>query len=108
MNYDSLFAIHQGDQYAIILAIEANGAPIPVDNVELIEFAIAGLIKVYPTEVTRDSETGEFYFPISQQETFGMSGMQKYQVRIKYTTGTVVASPQQNIDVLNSISKKII
>lgn len=102
------FLMHQGDQYSIILKIEANGLPIALDNIELIEFTIGPITQVYPTEVLYNEEFTEFYFPVTQEHTFMMDGMEKYQVRIKYTNGSVVATPVQMLDVNQSLSKNII
>lgn len=100
--------LRQGDQYKIILKIEVNGEPMIMDQVELIEFSIGTLSKNWPLEVTYNEEEKEFYFPITQQETFKMSKFENYQVRIKYSDGSIFGSNINKINIGDSISRNII
>lgn len=42
-------------------------------DVELIEFTIGQLSKNYPLEVNYDEDNQQFYFPVTQEETFNFS-----------------------------------
>ena len=99
---------YQGDQYSFILKMEVNGAPMNLENVELIEFTIGQLSKKWPLEVQYNDERKEFYFPVTQQETFMFGTYEKYQARIKYVNGEVFGSHVNGINVKETLSRNII
>ena len=101
-------AIRQGDQYNIVLKIEVNGNPINMENIELIEFTVGNLSKKWPLEVIFNETDKEFYFPVSQDETFQFENYEQYQVRIKYSDNTVVGSPINKISINDCLSRNII
>ncbi len=80
--------IMQGDQYIIPITIKYNGDYIDITNVKAIQIMIGELVKYYKNdgvgEISYNNETKEFYFPLTQEETFNMSGSQDCQVRIKF------------------------
>lgn len=80
--------IMQGDQYVIPIKIKYNGNYIDVSNVTTIQIMIGELVKYYKQdgsgEISYNNETNEFYFPLTQEETFNMSGPQDAQIRIKF------------------------
>lgn len=102
------FRVTQGDQYNILLRLDANGEPIPLDKVSLIEFTVGTLSKLYPTEVQYDGEQQQFLFPVTQEETFLFNDREMVQARIKYTNGDVIGTPQNQFPVRDSLSKNII
>ena len=61
--------IMQGDQYAIVFTGTQDGEPLDLSKIEMIEFIVGKLRKVYPGEVTTDTD-GNFLFPLTQEETF--------------------------------------
>lgn len=99
---------YQGDQYSFIFKIEQCEVPLDLEGVNLIEFTVGTLSKQWPTTVTYDEEQKVFLFPVTQQETFAMGDYEEYQVRIKYSSGNVYASPINKIYVKNTLSKNII
>lgn len=102
--------IMQGDQYAIVFTGTQDGKPLDLSAVELIEFIVGGLRKVYPDEVTTD-EDGNFLFPLTQKETFAFkSAVQSIQVRVKFagTDEVVIGTSAESIRVRDAISKVVL
>lgn len=103
--------IMQGDQYAIEFRGTQDGEPIDLSKIELIEFVVGGLRKVYPGEVTVDEE-GLFLFPLSQEETFGFkTRLLSGQVRVKFTGSAqpvVIGLQTGMISVRTSTSKEVL
>lgn len=96
-----------GDQYGIPFHIYRDGQTVTEDEIEVVEFSISNLRKVYPQEV-RYVE-GDFLFPITQQETFSLgSGKKHTQARVKFVDGSVVGVDFGYIDVSASISKVVL
>lgn len=99
---------YQGDQYSFILKMEVNGNPMDLTNVELIEFTIGNLSKEFPKEVQYNEQRKEFYFPVTQEETFQFNTYEKYQARIKFINGEVYGTPVNGINVKETLSRNII
>lgn len=101
--------IMQGDQYAIVFTGTQNGAPLDLSKIEMIEFIVGKLRKIYPGEVTAND--GKFYFPLTQEETFQFkSASQAVQIRIKFTGAepVVIGTSIEGIRVSDSISKVVL
>ena len=109
--------IMQGDQYAIVFTGTQNGAPLDLSKIEMIEFIVGKLRKIYPGEVTTDTDgnftanDGKFYFPLTQEETLNFkSAMQSVQIRVKFLGAepVVVGVPLGGIRVTDAISKVVL
>lgn len=101
--------IMQGDQYAIVFTGTQDGAPLDLSKIEMIEFIVGKLRKIYPGEVTAND--GKFYFPLTQEETFQFkSASQAVQIRIKFTGAepVVIGTSIEGIRVSDSISKVVL
>ena len=101
--------IMQGDQYAIVFTGTQDGAPLDLSKIEMIEFIVGKLRKVYPGEVTAND--GKFYFPLTQEETFQFkSASQAVQIRVKFTGAepVVIGTSIEGIRVSDSISKVVL
>ncbi len=102
--------IMQGDQYAIVFTGTQDGAPLDLSKIEMIEFIVGKLRKIYPGEVTTD-EDGNFLFPLTQEETFQFkSASQAVQIRVKFTGAepVVIGTSIESIRVSDSISKVVL
>lgn len=102
--------IMQGDQYAIVFTGTQDGAPLDLSKIEMIEFIVGKLRKIYPGEVTTD-EDGNFLFPLTQEETFQFkSAYQAIQIRVKFTGAepVVIGTSIEGIRVSDSISKVVL
>lgn len=101
--------IMQGDQYAIVFTGTQDGAPLDLSKIEMIEFIVGKLRKIYPGEVTAND--GKFYFPLTQEETFQFkSASQAVQIRVKFTGAepVVIGTSIEGIRVSDSISKVVL
>lgn len=103
--------IMQGDQYAIVFTGTQDGEALDLSKIEMIEFIVGKLRKVYPGEVTTDTD-GNFLFPLTQEETFGFKGAaQPVQIRVKFT-GTlepvIIGTSAGAVRVEDSISKVVL
>lgn len=101
--------IMQGDQYAIVFTGTQDGAPLDLSKIEMIEFIVGKLRKIYPGEVTAND--GKFYFPLMQEETFQFkSASQAVQIRVKFTGAepVVIGTSIEGIRVSDSISKVVL
>ena len=99
----------QGDQYAIVFTGTQDGAPLDLSKIEMIEFIVGKLRKIYPGEVTAND--GKFYFPLTQEETFQFkSASQAVQIRVKFTGSApvVIGTSIEGIRVSDSISKVVL
>lgn len=99
--------IMQGDEFFLPIKIKIDGENIDLNKINTIQFMIGDLVKYYKNdnsgEITYNQETNEFYFPLSQEETFNMSGSQEAQIRIKYESGEIQGA---NIGVINILYSK--
>ena len=101
--------IMQGDQYAIVFTGTQDGEPLDLSKIEMIEFIVGNLRKIYPGEVTAND--GKFYFPMTQEETLNFkSAMQSVQIRVKFLGAepVVVGVPIGGIRVTDAISKVVL
>ena len=99
----------QGDQYAIVFTGTQDGAPLDLSKIEMIEFIVGKLRKIYPGAVTAND--GKFYFPLTQEETLNFkSAMQSVQIRVKFLGAepVVVGVPIGGIRVTDAISKEVL
>lgn len=95
----------QGDQYSIPI----HGTGFDIEDVESIEFVIGKLVKSYPDVVTYDSTDKVFRFPITQAETYKMSGKVEAQARVKFSnTNDVIGVQMGTVDVLNSLTRTVL
>ena len=70
----------QGDAFYLPL----RGKGFALEDVELIEFVIGSLRKIYPGDVLYDTENALFLFPLTQEETSRLAGPMMGQARIKF------------------------
>lgn len=96
----------QGDAYNIDISITNNGEALEINDIETVEISLLYLQKKYPGEV--EYKDGKFRFPLTQQETFKLPKTCQMQVRVKFTSGDVIGSPIQQIDVLHALSKVVL
>ena len=85
--------IKQGDQYALPVTIRLNGENVDTDDIEEVEFTLAGEIrKLYPGEVEYSAADGCFYLPLTQAETFDFpaNASVSLDIRVKFRGGDVM------------------
>lgn len=102
--------IMQGDQYALTFTGTQDGEPLDMSTIERIEFVVGDLRKCWPETVTQN-ESGDFLFPLTQQETMQMQRAQPVQIRVKYIDSAVpaiVGVKIGSVDVTKSDSKVVL
>lgn len=101
--------IMQGDAYDIGVVVTLDGGPIDIALVEKAEMVIGTLKKLYPDEITYDSESGKFLFPLEQEESFSLCSLpQPAQIRIKLKTGEVFGGKLGTVSASASASKEVL
>lgn len=96
----------QGNTYALPIKLKMCGRYITPDDVDVVEFTFGNVVKNYPQHVSYSD--GAFILPLSQEETFALAGMIKYQTRVLFKDGQVKSTPVQNGNVSVSISKVVL
>lgn len=101
--------IMQGDSYYLSFNITVNNEEIDLSTINSIQFVVGDLIKYYNNddtgEVTYNDETKTFLFPLSQQETFNITGTVESQIRIKFTDNTIVGKYLGSINIQESLTE---
>ena len=100
-------AIKQGDQYYIPILLK-NGKTVITDNdVLVVEAILGGIRKTYPEQILFSD--GAFQFPVTQQETFGLTdGTKHFEVRVKFNSGDVVGADADGVTVTLAESKTVL
>lgn len=102
--------IKQGDSVLVPVAVSVGGAEVADEALELAEFYIGGLRKLWPGEVERDDD-GRFLVPLSQEETFAFreNSAIKLDVRLKFADGSVagIKTPAY-ITVYDAVSEEVL
>lgn len=104
--------IKQGDAYALPVAIIWNNAAINPADIETVEFCLGDSFrKLYPDEVTFSEDDGNFYIPMTQEETlaFEADSVLDLDARVKFVGGDVFGVKKMGVVVvMNAISEEVI
>ena len=104
--------IMQGDAYPFGIILKANGEILDINKISIAQFMIGSLIKLYNSngegEVTYDDKTQMFVFPITQEESFALSGKPEVQVRVKFADGKVIGKKYGSLEIQFSNTKEVI
>lgn len=100
-------ALLQGNTY--ILPIEVTncaGEVLTDQDIEKAQFVIGNVEKFYGEDgtVEFDDENNVFLVPLTEEETFAMKGMIKWQVRVVYPNGTIEGTEPTTENVYSSIT----
>lgn len=101
----------QGNTYWLAVRVEdCGGKVVGGDRVARGRFEVGGIVKYYGEggEVVWDEQVGAFLFPLSEEETFTLSGGIEYQARVVLEDGTVCGSVPEEYYVYESLSKELI
>lgn len=96
----------QGNTYRLPIKLKMCGRYLSADEVLRVEFTLGKVVKHYPEEVTY--EDGRFILPLSQEDTFALGGLTKYQVRVLFADGSVKSSKVLKDNVSIAISKEVL
>ena len=102
----------QGSSYKLPIVIkDSNGNLVDDTMVTKGVFTIGNLEKAYDGlvgEVSYDRDKGAWIVPLSEQDTFGMKGNIKWQVRFLFTNGEIEGTEPRFDNVVESINKTIL
>lgn len=102
-------ALLQGNTYGLPIKIKTCcGGVVTADDVNRVQFIIGDLEKFYGDNdtdgVTYDASRECFVVPLTERETFAMSGTVQWQVRVQYKSGNIDGSIVKREDVKSSIT----
>ena len=100
-------ALLQGNTYEIPIQIkDSNGEIVTPNDVNRVQFIFGDLEKFYEDGgvVTFDNETNCFVIPLTEEETFAMSGNIKWQVRVLYITNQIDGTKPKTENIYESIT----
>lgn len=100
--------IMQGDQYNLLFQLTLDDEKLNLETVSKIQFVVGDLVKMYPGDVIYDIDNDVFKFPITQEESVTMIGLQHVQIRLKDIDGFVYGKVYGNIDLQYSTNKDIL
>ena len=100
--------LYQGNTYNLkIRVLSHDKKPLNINEIEKVEFTFGSLVKKYPNDGIIFNEDF-FIIPLSQEETFSLEGVVKYQVRVKFIDGTVTNTKPTNARISDSLSKEVL
>lgn len=103
--------IKQGDECVIPVRININGAPVPIEDVEAVEFRSGDVRKLYPEDVEYDGENQMFNMRLRQEDTFTFPADDavQFDVRVKFKGGAVIGTQKVTVFVtLDALSEEVI
>lgn len=103
--------IKQGDECVIPVRININGAPVPIEDVEAVEFRSGDVRKLYPKDVTYDAESQYFQMRLLQEDTltFPADDAVQFDVRVKFKGGTVIGTQKVTVFVtVDALSEEVL
>lgn len=101
-------AILQGNSYKLPVVIRSpKGEVITADMVQRASFTFADITKLYGDggEVMFDYDTQEWIVPLSEEETFSLRGVIKWQARFLFIDGSVDGMSPKSEAVSGSIDQ---
>lgn len=86
--------MYQGDQYKIPFTINMGNTMVTPEICEGVKIEIAGTTKEYPGEVTWDSETSKWLYPVTQEQSLSIKGKYKMQIQVNFggDPATIISS----------------
>ena len=98
----------QGNTYELPIQIkDPKGNIVTAHNVTKVQFVFADYEKYYGEngEVTFDEERKAFIVPLTEDETFALSGNVKWQARFLFDNGKISGTKPRFENVLSSITQ---
>ena len=99
-------AILQGSSYRLPVEIKGlNGKVISADMVQKASFTFADVTKLYGEGGDVYFECGVWVVPLSEEETFALRGVIKWQARFLFIDGSVGGTVPKSESVFGSIDR---
>lgn len=103
--------IKQGDECVIPVRINMNGAPVPIEDVEAVEFRSGDVRKLYPGDVTYDAGSQYFHMRFLQEDTFSFPADDavQFDVRVRFRGGAVIGTQKVTVFIsVDALSEEMI
>ena len=100
--------MQQGDQYSIMVSIMSGCDFVTDKDVAGVKIRIGDVTKEYPGELSYDSKSRTWLFPITQAQTNSMKGRAAAQVQVNFggDPAQIIGSKVRDIFIDNSIIKE--
>ena len=100
-------SVMQGDAYSIPVTIKSgNGTLITPEIAACVEITVGQFAKRWPGQVTFDEKTGEWKFPMTQNQTFRFTpGAAVVQARVVFQDGSIMGGSGAPMRVEQSASR---
>lgn len=100
-------SVMQGDAYSIPVTIKSgNGTLITPEIAACVEITVGQFAKRWPGQVTFDEKTGEWKFPMTQNQTFRFTpGAAVVQARVVFQDGSIMGGSGDPMRVEQSASR---
>lgn len=100
-------SVMQGDAYNIPVTIKSgNGTLITPEIAACVEITVGQFTKRWPGQVTFDEKTGEWKFPVTQNQTFRFApGAAVVQARVVFQDGSIMGGSGAPVRVEQSASR---
>lgn len=97
-----VFKLKRGDDCVLPVKIRVNGAELPVEETERVEFMTGPVRKTYPEEVAYDAQSGYFRVRLTQEDTFSLPEDTdvRFDVRVKFRSGSVIGTQKITVAVV--------
>lgn len=96
-----------GDTYELPVYLKLGDNVIGIDSVDVVEFKLGPIRKLYPSDVTWD--TDHFIIPLSQTDTFRLGYKAiPCQARVLFASGQVKGTRIKWEPMLDAISKEVL
>ena len=103
---NEMLRIMQGDAYDVgVTVLDTEGKIIDESAVLDVEITVGKISKTYTGGDVYFAED-EWHFPLTEGESFSLSGFVPFQVRVKFNSGEVAGISLGSIAVTVSVSKE--
>ena len=100
----------KGDAYSLPLSIETDSGSATAESFAELEVCIGRSVRktLSSGEIKFDAERAVFLVPLTQEETFGLGGRARVNIRCKYASGDVIGVDLGVLDFAPSLSGEVI
>lgn len=102
--------MQQGDQYSIRVCIKKEGVALAPADIVGLKIKVGNIEDSYPAgNISYDSESGKWLFPVTQEQTIALEGVQLAQVQVNFggNPAQIVGSKVQSAYIDSSVIRSI-
>lgn len=103
----SVLSIQQGEQYGLPILVKRGSTIITPDLVDKVSVGIGLFVETWPDgDLTFNQEMNRWIFPLTQTQSFVLSGNIQWQVECVLTNGDIIRTKTQRLVVEPSLLKR--